>query len=35
VIALLLGGVMYAAALVAHREQSVAPAPTAPVTAQQ
>jgi hypothetical protein len=32
---LLVGGVMYAAALVAHRQERVVPAPVAPVSAQQ
>jgi hypothetical protein len=32
---LLVGGVMYAAALVAHRQQSVIPTPAASVASQQ
>jgi hypothetical protein len=35
VVVLLLGGVMYAAALIAHRQTSVTPAAAAPVSAQQ
>ena len=35
VVVLLLGGVMYAAALVAHTQERVAPAAAAPISSQQ